>query len=317
MRARRELALIRVVVAVTFAVGCRIAAPDYEGKRCPCPGGWLCSDATQRCARSNAPGLDADGMVDDGNVDPDALPPLGLFGVPVPLAGPVNIAGSDDHYPSVTADGLQLFFGTPRTGGYTLWVAQRPTTNMAFGAPQRIIELDRTGIEFHPEISADGLELFFNGNAPAYELRRSTRTGSATMWNTPTVVSTVPTYRDGAELSPNGSRMYLVIAPTGGIEEYTRAGQAWTLVRTHDELFEMSSPTVSADGRELFGVIRSQLFRATRNSVNAPFGTPERVMFNDTIDNALIDDPELDSTGRGLYLSINTGTGFDIYSTTR
>jgi hypothetical protein len=305
------------VVAWIFAIGCRIPAPDFEGKQCPCPTGWYCDDITQTCTRSEqSAGLDADV---DSYVEPlDAATPLGDFGVPTQLPGPVNVNGSDEHYASLTADRLQLFFGTPRTGGYTIWVAQRSMASMNFGIPQRVTELDRTGIEFHPEISANGLELFYNGSAPEYQLQRTTRASAMDMWNTGLAVPSMPTYRDGASLSPNGMRLYVAIAPTGGIEEYARGGLGqWTLVRTHQELAGMTSPTVSADGLEMFVVGNFVLYRAKRTSIDLPFESLDRVSFGPSIDNGLVDDPELDSTGRVLYLSINLGTGFDIYRATR
>lgn len=296
----------RLLTAMIVVGGCRVAEIDLTGKACPCPSGWRCDENTNTCTRSDAGSLDDDAP--DGS--------LAAFGVPMPLPGPVNTS-SDEKYPSLDATGTQLIFGTPRVGGYTLWFAVRTRTQDAFGTPLRIVELDGTGIEYFPEISGNALELIYNGNMPE-ELRQVTRSASNSAWGMPSPIAT-PDFRIGASLSPDGAHLYLAIPLDGGIEEYTRTmTNEWTLARTHPALAGMTTPTVSTDGLEMFMASETnQLYRATRDEPTASFGSPQRVLFGTAIDNAMITDPELDSTGRALYLAVRTGADFDLYVATR
>ena len=78
------------------------------------------------------------------------------FGTPEKLAGPVN-GPRLDFSPSISSDGLELYFESTRSGGdYATWVARRDTVSDDFGTPERVTDLD------HPSISSDGLSLFAN-----------------------------------------------------------------------------------------------------------------------------------------------------------
>lgn len=74
---------------------------------------------------------------------------------------------SRDGCPSLSADGLQLYLASDRTGGGSLgkndiWVARRADPQAAFNAPTPIPELNTVDDEFAPFIAADGHTLYFN-----------------------------------------------------------------------------------------------------------------------------------------------------------
>jgi hypothetical protein len=72
-------------------------------------------------------------------------------------------APQTDGDASISADGLELFFGSFRTGTSAIYVATRASTSDVFSAPTELTELTggspSTG---RPEISADGRTLYYS-----------------------------------------------------------------------------------------------------------------------------------------------------------
>ncbi|MBL7185149.1 MAG: PD40 domain-containing protein [Phycisphaerae bacterium] len=88
-----------------------------------------------------------------------------------PWAEPVNLgsivnSSSYDNHPSVSADGLTLYFGSSREpwpGYYDLFVTRRPTVTDAWQRPVKMVQgINTTDYEMSPDISSDGLILFFD-----------------------------------------------------------------------------------------------------------------------------------------------------------
>jgi len=92
-----------------------------------------------------------------------------VFGIPVNLGPPVN-GSSDDWSPSISADGLELYFDSNRFGGFggfDIWIATRATTDDTWGEPVNLGPMiNGPAFEQAPRISADGLSLFFGSNRP-------------------------------------------------------------------------------------------------------------------------------------------------------
>jgi len=91
------------------------------------------------------------------------------FGTPINLGGPVN-SSSNDWGPCISVDGLELYFQSPRSGGYgdyDIYVATRATTDDQWSQPVNLgPNINSSGTEFGPNISADGLSLYFNSTRP-------------------------------------------------------------------------------------------------------------------------------------------------------
>ena len=91
------------------------------------------------------------------------------WGEPVNLGPVVNSSASDNH-PSVSSDGLSLFFGSTRSGGYggyDLWVTTRKTRNEPWGEPVNLgSTVNSSTGDGASNISADGLTLFFQATRP-------------------------------------------------------------------------------------------------------------------------------------------------------
>ncbi|MFC1652463.1 protein kinase [Planctomycetota bacterium] len=93
-----------------------------------------------------------------------------LWSEPVNLGPPVN-SPSIEATPSISADGLLLFFQSDRPGGYgggaDIWVARRKTTDDPWSEPVNLGPVISTwGFDGNPIISADGSTLYFVSNRP-------------------------------------------------------------------------------------------------------------------------------------------------------
>ena len=86
------------------------------------------------------------------------------FGPATLVEGGVNSAGSDNR-PSVTHDGLTLFFDSTRSGGAggpDIHVASRASTSEPFGPATNLRSLNSPGFDARPSVSWDAKELLFS-----------------------------------------------------------------------------------------------------------------------------------------------------------
>ena len=82
---------------------------------------------------------------------------------PIVLGPNVNSTGYD-AYPSISSDGLALFFCSDRPGGYgsgDIWMTTRPTTDAEWGPPVSYPNLNQSRDDWGPAISPDGSVLYF------------------------------------------------------------------------------------------------------------------------------------------------------------
>jgi Tol biopolymer transport system component len=85
---------------------------------------------------------------------------------PVNLGPTVNSRYYDNH-PSISADGLTLYFDSRRPGvllrpGYNdIYMSRRATLHDAWGPPERLA-LNTPGLEYSPDIARDGLTLYYD-----------------------------------------------------------------------------------------------------------------------------------------------------------
>lgn len=75
---------------------------------------------------------------------------------------------SKDICPSLSPDGLRLYFVSDRSGTsgkLDLWIAERTDAQSGFGTPKPVPQLSTPDDEFGPFIAADGRTLYFNRGA--------------------------------------------------------------------------------------------------------------------------------------------------------
>ncbi|MBM4028731.1 MAG: hypothetical protein FJ280_25550, partial [Planctomycetes bacterium] len=111
---------------------------------------------------------------------------------PVNLGAPVN-SSSIDMGPSITADGLELYFGSSRPGGsgnWDVWVSTRASVSDAWGKAVNLGPVvNSPAYDGHPFITPDGLVLFITSARPGgygdWDIWMTRRTTRDSTWATP------------------------------------------------------------------------------------------------------------------------------------
>jgi hypothetical protein len=268
---------------------------------------------------NDSPLADANKQVElDGTVAIDTAVPLGPWSAPVPVP---MMAGVDDD-PSATGDLLELYFDR----GADIWVTKRATTADAWAPPAIVAELSTAENETTPEVTYDGLTLFFAatraGGLGGRDVWVSTRPSRAAAWGIPVPVTELNTAAtEAATASTDSLAMVMETdrgAPGLAIDVYlaTRAspGMPWGAPAPLDEvnqpMFNEGNPMLSADRLTLyFDSDRSgdrDLYVATRTSATAPFSPPTVIGELTAAD--LDTDPWISPDGRLLlFTSVRDG----------
>lgn len=148
-----------------------------------------------------------------------------------PWGSPVNLAAINTSYgdadPSISADGLSLYFRSPRPGGYggqDLWVTTRTSLTAPWRSPVNLgSTVNSSSDEYHPSISADGLLLFFASTRPGGfgpdDIYVTTRARVSDPWETPVNLGpqiNTPAEDFGPSISADGSTFYFTSSGHGG-----------------------------------------------------------------------------------------------------
>jgi len=114
------------------------------------------------------------------------------WGEPVNLGPTVN-SSAWDQTPFLSADGLTLFFGSTRSGGFgelDIWFTTRTTVSDPWGTPENLgSTINTSATDAAIEVSSDGLSFFFNstrsGGYGGQDLYVSTRPTRSDPWGEP------------------------------------------------------------------------------------------------------------------------------------
>lgn len=137
------------------------------------------------------------------------------------------------------------------------------------------------------------------------------------------------------EVSPDGTTLYIVdaqfsdnVPETANLIIATRVGDQFVRAPNSDEILQEVNTdaleyaaAITNDGLELFftrftsarGETPPQLYRSVRATLDAPFGTPQRV----EAATGFVEGPTLDPDDRALYYHKREGGRFVIYYITR
>lgn len=210
------------------------------------------------------------------------------FGTPVNLGSTINSAGYDST-PSLSDDGLTMYFFSERSGGeggWDIWTATRATVSSPWGTPSNPgTPLNTSDNQSSPSISSDGLSLFFSQGIGNEDIWVSTRATTSDPWGTPSnlgaVVNSTALDAD-PEISSDGLTLIFGSERSGGI-----------------------------GGRDLW--------MATRSTSLDPWGTP--VNLGPTVNSSGLDEgASLSSDGLKLFFMSNRdnlSAPFDLWMTTR
>ncbi len=199
--------------------------------------------------------------------------------------GPAINSSAEDAQPSISADGLSLFFHSERSGGYgnrDIWVARRTTINEDWMTAENIgPPVNTSHRDSSPDISPDGLTLYFDSDRPGgsgeSDIWVTTRTTSSDPWGTP-----------------------VNLGPTVNASSYD------------------AYPSVSADGLMLFmlsnrpgGYGRHDIWMTTRQSKDDSWATPMNL--GSTVNSSAIDgDPCISPDSLVLFFTSLRPGGYGI-----
>jgi Tol biopolymer transport system component len=198
---------------------------------------------------------------------------------PVKLDHAIN-SPADEGSPSLSADGRSLFFssfvGTPRPGGHgqcDIWVITRATTSDPWGQPENLAPpVNTPKHELTPFIWNDGKTLLFSsdraGGVGTWDLWMTTREDTADdEWGTPVPLENV---------NHSGPDLFPTLSPDGRILLFQRGYGGST-----------------------------DLWMATRKSMDEPFGPPKKAPAPVNIPNSDDCNPHFSADGCTLYFASN------------
>jgi Tol biopolymer transport system component len=202
-------------------LGATVNSPDHENSPNISTDGlslYFCSDRSGGCG-----GRDVYVTTRKTKRDP--------WGAPVNLGPSVN-SRADEHGPSISSDGLSLYFSglwddLKRAGGLgeaDIWLTTRQTVADPWGKPVNLgATVNSPRMDESPSISADGLSLYFNSNRPQghgmMDIWVTTRKTKSDPWGEP--VNLGPSvnsmgWEGNPDISGDGSILYFASSWSGG-----------------------------------------------------------------------------------------------------
>ena len=219
-----------------------------------------------------------------------------IFGTPTNL-GPTINSSDTDATPSISVDGLSLYFQSKRPGGLgdrDLWVTMRATTDHEWGTPVWLgPTVNSSAPDFGPRISVDGLSLYFADGVHFQSIPRPGGFGQSDIW-----VASRATAWD-----PWGTPVNLGPPVNTGAKEGgpTITGDGLTFV------FDSDRPGGSGG---------YDLWMTTRPTVSDPWGPP--VNLGPSVNSSALDaEPSISVEGLVLFFMSNRTGDYDIWVTTR
>lgn len=151
---------------------------------------------------------------------------LDPWGLATNMGATLNTIG-DESGPSISDDGLTLFFHSERAGGLglsDLYVATRALMSDPWGAPVNLgATVNSADFDHAPSISADGLTLYFHstraGGQGLHDIWKTTRLSSSDPWEAPEAMPTPvnsPSIETGPSISTDDSTLYFASDRPGG-----------------------------------------------------------------------------------------------------
>ncbi len=288
-----------------------------------------------------------------GTLAPPAPPQYMSFAnsewsAPVHLPAPINSQYHELGGAQLSPDGLALYFGSDRPGGYggnDIWIARRECQECAWGDPVNAgPTINSAGGDGSVVFTPDGLTMFFSGGERAggagnndIWVTHRTDPGDDFAWSTPVNVGpgvNTPAHESGPAYVPamNGSDANFYFDRDGHafqtrVTEDGHVVAPVTPFALGDPTADVNDITVRADGRELIffssrpgGAGLADLWVATRQSLRDAWSEPRNLTALNTPGADL--SPSLSWDGRTLFFSVSASgrpsLGYqDIWMSTR
>ena len=234
--------------------------------------------------------------------------------------------------PTLPSDLLELFFTSERGASADVFVAQRSTSDEAFGPPRRVDAVSTEALETSPIVSADGLTLYWAsdraGGLGDLDIWRSTRSSRSAPWSAPVNLRALNSDAKDLPRLPGQHRQIMPMSSDRQRRNYYAilfahwddAARAYVAPTPVAELqFERSSSVdafLTDDGLSLFYVNGpsfgpADIFVASRRSTADAF---EHFTPLDDINSASDErDPWLSADGRTFFFSSDRSGQYAIY----
>lgn len=250
-------------------------------------------------------------------------PPTRLFGIP----------DDDDWLGSLSEDGKRLVFDRFSDTLNDLFITEREPSNTSFGPGVPLDELNTPARDATGTLLFGGLEIYFSSDrqpTPSSGLWWASRATADAVFDPPVQVEELNAggNLDEHVLTPDGLSVYFTSTRAGSefgsrniwFAERASRDEPFSPPRPLDELNSDAierAPGISADGLEIIfsseragGRGELDLWRATRASVDQPFGPPEPVVELNTINDEVY--ARLSADGSSLYFNYDTETNGDL-----
>ena len=190
-------------------------------------------------------------------------------------------ATGSDATPTVSADGLTIYFSSTRGGNQDFYVSERLLRTDMWSAPVRDAALSSSTVDFRAALSQDRLRVYFASTRVGAQLDiyTSARATAGATWPTPTAIPELAT--GAAEADPWLSADELAIVFSSNREHPMR-----------------------------------DIYMATRTTTADPFGAPVPMSECNTVDYA-DDGPWLSPDLKTMFFSSNRSGTADIYMISR
>jgi WD40-like Beta Propeller Repeat len=230
--------------------------------------------------------------------DAAALQPLGSFSPPRIIAE-LSDPDTEETEPTLTEDELEIYFASTRNPGRRqIFVATRTSSSDRWTVPTLVDAfVSDTGITYSPEISRDGLTLWFVSDRPGgrgdVDIYVSTRIARGAAWSTPANVPELNTQTCEIDPGPLPEYNQMIVTRCDSIGHNhmnltQRSGPAapWDPAASLDQLNtdqKEGDPVFAGDGLVVYFATtrdspnhdnRADIWRASRTSVGAAFQAP-------------------------------------------
>jgi Tol biopolymer transport system component len=296
-----------------------------------CPSGYSCTAGF--CVASASTSCTGAGM--DGGMDATDARPPGAWSMPTPVQFVAGTPMGVDDDPSLSDDMLELYVNRVINTSGEVFSARRTDVTQAFSSPASVPGINSTLFEDTPEVSGDGLTLFFastrSGGAGGSDIWMATRTATSAQYGPPVLMGAFngPTDETGPALSRDGLSMVFASLRNGDFDIYLSNRTQPTPTAPWSSPMLMTaismggaydeSPFLSGDKLTLyFNSNRGgnhDLYQAKRASPTANFDPPEPITELNTPGNE--GDPWVSADGKHIVFTRVIGGELTLMEATR
>lgn len=211
----------------------------------------------------------------------DAAVMLGPWGTPAPVTGAASAGASEDD-PTLSSDGLELYYAVGNANGKNLYRMTRATRSDPFANATALTALNGGAANEGPRLAYDDLTIYWGEDGEIYSATRATTTSS---WTNIAKVPGVDTAAYEKWFAVCGDGSHFVVSRDNGatgqdLFEGTLGAGAGTRIDTVSSAASEISTFVAKDCLTLYfasnriAAGNTQIFMSTRTAIGGAWSTP-------------------------------------------